>query len=209
MFKFKKWFKFHKKQNKLKKPIPSQFVIKGKYELGFQLKRFYGFIKRQIIKLIHLRADVNQIAFGFAFGVFVGVFPTFGLGFILIFGLAFFVKFNVPAAFIGSFAGNPIFSPIWIPLSYQLGRFLAKSGVNFSNFMFLEDKSVRKVLKKGLEYLAGNLIISIVVSVISYFLIKEIIIYYRKRKIIKLEKKKGKKLNQVIKKKERLKNPLD
>ncbi|MDD5067730.1 MAG: DUF2062 domain-containing protein, partial [bacterium] len=157
------------------------FTLKGKLTFRHQGTRFYCYLKKQFIRLIHLRVDAGQIAAGFSLGVFIGIFPTFGLGFILIFGLALFFKFNVPAAFIGSFAGNPVFSPLWITLSYELGRFLGILGLNYDKKLILENKAVQKALHYGFEYLIGNFIISVIMSIISYFIIKKLIVYYRNR----------------------------
>jgi uncharacterized protein (DUF2062 family) len=137
------------------------------------------FLTENIRKLISLRASPHQIALGFALGVFIGIFPTFGLGGVFIFALATIWRFNVPAALIGTFMGNPLFAPLWITLSCLI------TGISPSEIK-VPKEPFHEILKHysgiGLQYLIGNGIVSLVVAILSYFILIRIIQWYRVKK---------------------------
>lgn len=145
-------------------------------------RKFRIVITKTIRKVLSLRASPHQIALGFAIGVFIGIFPTFGLGGVFIIALATFWKFNVPAAIAGTLMGNPLFAPLWIALSCLL------MGISPSEIK-LPKEPFHEILKHysgiGLRYLVGNGLVSLVVAILSYFILARIIRWYRIKKEIK------------------------
>ena len=139
-------------------------------------------LKLYLRKILHLRTDTHQISLGFAIGAFIGVFPTFGLGFILISILALVIKFNVPAAFVGTAIGNPFFTPFWLFVSYKFGDFILPYILKKEYIQFLEKSISNKFLNFGVDYIVGNLILSIIAGVISYFVVKYFVNVYKKKK---------------------------
>ncbi len=119
-------------------------------------------------KLLRLRASIHEISLGFAVGVFIGILPTFGLGFLVISFFAIFIRFNVIAAFVGTALGNPFLSPFWIFSSYKLGELI--TGVRIE-LLDLKINFLNTTLKFTLAFIAGNLVISLVVAIISYFVV--------------------------------------
>jgi len=137
-------------------------------------------IKATFIQLIGSRATAREIGFGFAVGAFIGVFPTFGLGFIIIAGLAFLMKFNVPAAIFGSFVGSPWTTPFWMAASLGLGHWIFPSKIMLNHESSAAMIWLEKAINYSLEYLLGNLIISLAVSAASYLAVKWSVERYRK-----------------------------
>jgi uncharacterized protein (DUF2062 family) len=109
------------------------------------------------------------------------VFPTFWLGGVMILGICYVFRLSYAGAILGSvIIMNPITTPIFWALSAGLGS-LIFSGDTQQVIASLHNKTVfHQFGKIALIYLTGNLIISIVVSVASYFVVKKIIILRRK-----------------------------
>ncbi|PMQ02465.1 MAG: hypothetical protein CBR30_02150 [Dictyoglomus sp. NZ13-RE01] len=141
------------------------------------LKRFLRYL---YIRLIRINDSPEKIAMGFSVGVFIGIFPTFGFGGILALLLAKAFKLNYISAIIGTFIMNYFTSPIFWSLSYFVGSLLLEGKLDFTVFKNGHIKSF------AVTYLIGNLIVSFLFSVLSYFVVKKIVISYRKRR-----KKKG------------------
>ncbi|MGB9856945.1 MAG: DUF2062 domain-containing protein [Dictyoglomaceae bacterium] len=150
------------------------------------LKRFLKYI---YLKVIRINDSPEKIAKSIALGVFIGVFPTFGIGGILALILAKILRLNYIATVLGTFIMNYFTSPLFWSLSYFLGS------------LILEGKIELKFLKEGeikyfaLTYLIGNLVVSFLTALLSYFLTKKAVEKYKERK------RRGKKplpLNKVI-----------
>lgn len=145
-------------------------------------RNFKRFLKYIYLKIIRIHDSPEKIAKGFALGVFIGIFPTFGIGGILALILAKFFRLNYIATILGTFIMNYFTSPIFWSISYFLGSLILNGRIEL------------KLLKNGeikyfaLTYLIGNMIVSILFSILSYFAVKSIIEEYRKHK-----KKGGKK----------------
>lgn len=139
-------------------------------------------IKIGLKKLYRSTASPHQIALGFAVGAFIGIFPTFGLGLLLCAGLGALFKFNIPASLLGSLVGMPWITPFWVSSSIALGRLIhpgdekmIRLGEGFQSFF-------QDALGMGADYLLGNLIISVVISGILYFLVRFGVKSYRESK---------------------------
>lgn len=139
--------------------------------------RLRGWIR----KIFHLRSDPHQIALGFALGAFIGVFPTFGLGFIVISLIAVVLKFNVPAAFLGTAIANPFLGPFWMFASYKVGKLIMDF---FDSKKEIEAAAgfLTKLFHSGLDYIVGNLLISIIAGVISYFIVLKLVVWVAKKR---------------------------
>jgi uncharacterized protein len=138
--------------------------------------RLFGILRN----LLSQRASPHQIAVGFAVGVFVGIFPSFGLGALLILALSSVWKFNFPAALIGTVMGNPLFAPIWITLTCLV------TGISPSEIK-LPRENFQQILAHysqiGLQYLLGNIGISLAAAIISYFIIIRAVHLFKKRSV--------------------------
>ncbi|HHL40378.1 MAG TPA: DUF2062 domain-containing protein [Deltaproteobacteria bacterium] len=142
---------------------------------------------RRRFRLIYLKAlrlddPPHAIATGAAIGVFMGILPTFGLGIILAVVIAALVKANKASAVLGSLIMNPLTTPLFWTLSAFVG-----------SLVFWEDSSA--ILERlrggalmdglgwaGLVYMTGNIIVSTVFSVLTYWLLKKAVERHRARK---------------------------
>ncbi|MBI5562041.1 MAG: DUF2062 domain-containing protein [Deltaproteobacteria bacterium] len=134
------------------------------------------------LRILRLGDPPERIARGAAIGVAMGVLPTFGAGGVLALILAFVFRANKAAAVIASAIVNPLTAPFFWTASIIIGglatgadsaAILAKwKGENL--LAFAEEATV--------VYMAGNAIITIVLTVASYFLVKWAIVKHRERK---------------------------
>lgn len=137
------------------------------------LKRFFKLI---YLKIIRINDSPEKIAKSFALGVFIGIFPTFGIGGILALILAKIFNLNYIASVLGTFIMNYFTSPFFWSLSYFLGSLILEGKINLK---FFKEKEIKYF---ALNYIVGNIIIAILFSLLSYFIIKEAIIKYKEKK---------------------------
>ncbi|HDM42804.1 MAG TPA: DUF2062 domain-containing protein [Firmicutes bacterium] len=123
-------------------------------------------------------AEPSKIATGASVGVFIGIFPTFGLGAVIAVALGWVFKYNRASAIIGSAIMNPITSPLFWSISFTIGVLIWGGDVKYYTHLWHE-KGIMAVIKEGaLVYLTGNIIVSILLSTITWFLV-----YYGARRV--------------------------
>jgi uncharacterized protein len=135
------------------------------------------------------------VAWGAAIGVFFGIFPTFGLGIILSFIMAWIFRFNKTAAVVGSCIMNFITSPFFWALSAVTGAVILRVDVDrlkeakANGEILLKEMNVSNLLTffsetwyLALAYVVGNIIISTIFAVLTYWLLLKSITAYRERK---------------------------
>ncbi len=124
-------------------------------------------VRINFLKIYYARGSAHEIALGAAIGAFWGVFPTFGLSTILSLLMYKFLRFNLLAAISGAFISNPLTSPFLLILSYKVGQFFmpTKQILDLSNWY-------RNLPQIGYVLLFGATIVSLVTSLIVYFLTK-------------------------------------
>ena len=134
-------------------------------------------IRYEIIRISRAHGTTHEIAIGAAIGAFISIFPTFGAGTLIVLLLYRFIKFNLVAAISGSLISNIFTSPFFIALSYKIGAlfFQPESELDFDNWY-------QQLDHLGISVLVGGLILSTLISVIIYFLVRHTTEYYRKRK---------------------------
>lgn len=147
---------------------------------GFLIRKIIHPIKIVYKRLFHINDTPEKIALGFALGAFIGVFPTFGLGGLLVLGLCYWWRLNYLGAIAGSIiVMNPITSPLFWAVSAWLG-----SQIYSTDTRIIIDSLKNGVIFRHLDeitvvYLTGNIIVSTVVAVISYYVVKTVIINRR------------------------------
>jgi uncharacterized protein (DUF2062 family) len=132
-------------------------------------------IKEILGKLLKIKDAPEKVALGFAIGVFFAIVPTFYVGVILAVGIAFIVKVNKFAALIGSLIGTiPIFPPISMTLSAIIGAiFTGENWKKIINEIPESNYNISYLIKEfAYTFIIGNLIFAVIVSLLSYFLIK-------------------------------------
>lgn len=139
-------------------------------------------IKRRLLQTLSLGDPPEKIALGVALGVFLGVFPTFNLGIILaVLGSRLF-KYNLAASIAGSAVSTPLTSPLIIAASAALGSLI--TGVDWGTV--LEQVKGEQLWDAAwaavLTYMAGNLILCVLSSVPAYFITRQAVVEYRRRR---------------------------
>lgn len=134
------------------------------------------------LKILRIDDPPERIARGAAIGVLMGVLPTFGLGAFLAIGLAFVLKANKAAAVLGSFIVNPLTAPFFWTLSIVIGSLIL--GEDYTSILakIKEDGFLAGAEWTYLVYMVGNIILSIVFTSASYYLVKWTIIRHRVKK---------------------------
>lgn len=141
------------------------------------------------LRLLRINDPPERIARGAALGMAMGILPTFGAGTVLSFAFAFVLRANKAAAILGSLIMNPLTQPFFWTASIILGALiLGEDSASILEEM-KDEGMLRGLTQASVVYLAGNLVITGVVSVGAYFLIKAGIISHRRRKAARRERK--------------------
>lgn len=141
------------------------------------------------LKILRIDDPPERIARGVAIGVAVGVLPSFGLGFIFALAAAFVLRANKAASILGTFIMNPITSPFFWTASLVVGS--ALTGDDFSTIyrQINENGWVTGASRATLDFLIGNVVVTVVTTIASYYISKHWIIRHRRKKEEKRLKK--------------------
>ncbi len=129
----------------------------------------YKKYKEKIIKhfkqIIEDKPTPHEIALGFAIGTAIAILPTFGLGAIIGIFIAFiYKKINKVSLFFSFAIWNPFLLAPLTGLSYTIGYFILKeTSISIFKFELLD--------KLFFRYIIGNLILTSILTVASYFII--------------------------------------
>jgi len=137
---------------------------------------FRRFLRYIYIKLLRFKDSPEKIALSFSIGVFIGIFPTFGFGGLLVIIISYIFKLNYAVGLLGTFIMNYFTSPFFWTLSYFVGDMITSGKIEWSSI------SSKNLKSFALSYLIGNLIVSTIFSVISYYLTKNLMRKYRERR---------------------------
>lgn len=106
----------------------------------------------------------HKVAGGLALGVFLGLFPTFGIGGIAAVGIAYILRLNKAAALAGLAILNPLTYPIFYPLFCIVGMLVTGTSLEIA----IEDVRRLAITDIAMVYIVGNVVVSSVMSVITY-----------------------------------------
>ena len=134
------------------------------------------------LKIVRMNDSPPRVALGVAIGVFLGIFPTFGLGIVLAFAVAWVLGANRVASLVGSLIMNPLTTPFFWTISALFGAWI--TGLHKDIIMNdLKTGMIFKALGPSVyAYMIGNLIISIVFAVASYYFTLLILKTHKKNK---------------------------
>lgn len=151
-------------------------------------ERAFRWLRYMKIKFLRINDTPEKIAKGAALGVFLGIYPTFGLGILLAWVGSAIMGWNKAASVLGSLIMNPLTTPFFWTASVATGALI----FNQDSRLIFEELKSRELSADGgilwnlktsaLIYLAGNTIISVVLSIATYFLIKDVVIKHRKKR---------------------------
>jgi len=149
------------------------------------MNEFIKKIRKHFMNVVKIEKSPHSIALGFAIGTFIAIFPTAGLDIpIALLAVLIYPKVNKLSLF-GSFLfWNPLFSLPIILLSYKIGGLLFANApiIEYSSFLLNHFIDISKKLLVGLA------INAIVISVLSYFIVRVIAHAYQGRKKSKKKK---------------------
>lgn len=149
-----------------------KFSLKNNIQnLQFKLKRF-------LVEITTSKVSSHNLAFGFALGTFIAILPTPGFGILIsIFLIYSFKKINATSILFPFAVWNPlVLAPLYV-LSYKIGDLLFAAKASIENDLF------HKIIYFCQTYLVGNVIIAIVFSILSYFVIFKIAEIFKQRKM--------------------------
>lgn len=141
-------------------------------------------------KISSLKESTSRLAFSIAFGLFIGLFIPIGFQTIVLLPLTMVLQVNVPLSLAATLISNPITAiPIYYS-AFEIGKFVTRIELPFSNIMnLIENPSFESLLylsKNGLTaFFVGCAVQATVVSIISYVTFKYVIQYYRSKNLIK------------------------
>ena len=150
-----------------------------------RFKEYLDRVDSKIKEAIHENHSPEETAFSAAFGTFVCLLPTFGFGIIFFLILFKFVKsLNKLAVFVPVVIFNPAVQyPLYV-LSYNIGRLIVASPPPEETFeLALRTRALRAIT----TFLAGNLIIAILGTLIVYFMVLKAARFAKKKDIDPLE----------------------
>jgi len=139
--------------------------------------KFIKKIKKHIQEVLKIKITPHDVAWGFALGTLIALLPTFGFGiFIGLLLLLIFEKISKISMLLAFAVWNPfVLIPIYA-LSYRVGIYVTASTPLESYRIELLNQffTIAKV------FLIGNVIVTLVFSTISYF-----IVYYLYKNYLK------------------------
>jgi uncharacterized protein len=150
--------------------------------------RIARFLKLIYLKLFRINDAPQKIAIGFGIGVFFGVMP--GVGPVAALAAAFLLRVNRASAILGSLLTNTWISiPVFL-LSLKAGALIAglkfeelqsQWGVFVKQFRWSDFLNI-SVYGVIAPILAGYLVVSFFIGLISYFTVLAAVIYFKNRK---------------------------
>ena len=149
------------------------------------IKRIKQKIKKHFHEVLEIKTTPNEIALGFAVGTGIALLPTFGLGFLIgLLVVLIFKNVSKLSMLIAFAVWNPLFLIPITTLSYFIGdMILADEPITRFRFELLN-----QFYTYSLRYLIGNLIITIIATVVSYSVVFYLVRKYQKKEIPILQK---------------------
>jgi uncharacterized protein (DUF2062 family) len=144
---------------------------------GIQILKFPKFpnYKQVINDFVKSGLSTEQIAFGIALGNFVGILPFIGLHTVMAIGCAHLFRLNTLVVVLGSNISNPLSFPFILIMSAQIGSLILNGGLLPLDF----NSDLNVVKTYVLPTLIGSLLLGIVVSIASYFVVLRIVKRFR------------------------------
>jgi uncharacterized protein len=133
--------------------------------------KYFLKLKQYIIQLVKKGLTPDEIARGIAAGVFIAFIPFFGTHTITAIGTAQIFRLNTLIVILGTQISNPLSFPFQIFISAEIGNLILKG-----KFLEITYSASISLLNHYLPpILVGSLVLSIVASIASYFIIRSLL----------------------------------
>ncbi len=153
-------------------------------------------LKEKFISLYHKMVGENAtpeyIARGWAIGMFWGCICPFGLQLIFSIPTSFILKGSKIGATLGTFITNHFSIFVIYPLQCYIGSLILANGLTYSSIKaamgkVINEQSYSALLECGtdllMSFFAGGVILTLIMTPITYFGVKFIVKAYRQRKM--------------------------
>lgn len=148
------------------------------------LKRYSKKIRAHFEEVVSVKNSPRSIALGFAVGTAIALLPTFGLGPLIGLGvILIFKKISKVSLFASFLVWNFIVLALLVPIEYKIGNFL------FGNLPVPTYKIeiLNQIFFYSRNLLFGNIILTIILTSFSYFLVYFFAKKYQKQYIEKIQ----------------------
>lgn len=152
-------------------------------------RRFQASIGRLRRKIVREKLPPEDIAAGWALGMFIGCAVPFGLQLVIAIPLAMMMRVSKLGATLATLITNPATIFVIYPAqTYLVNKMLFGGSLTFSRLMETE-WTWRAVRRLGAEVMAsfflGGILFAIIMTPITYFAIKAIVVHSREKKTSK------------------------
>lgn len=144
------------------------------------IKKYREKIKNYFKDISQIKATPKEIAIGFTIGTAIAVLPTFGLGpFIALLIILIFKRISKISLLFSFVVWNPFILISLYPLEYYIGD-LAVGNPPTIKFKL---EILNQIFVYSAKYLIGNIIVTIIICITSYFVIYYLVKKFHKKDI--------------------------
>lgn len=130
--------------------------------------KYFEKLKAYIIRFNTKGLSPTEIASAIALGNFIGFVPIIGTHTVIAIGLAYILRLNPLIVFLGTQISNPISYPFQIFISAEIGNLI----LNGSFLKIKFSREINYINHYIWPIIVGSLVLGIVISGLSYILIK-------------------------------------
>lgn len=144
------------------------------------IKKYREKIKNHFKDISQIKATPREIAIGFTIGTAIAILPTFGLGpFIALLIILIFKRISKISLLFSFVVWNPFILISLYPLEYYIGD-LAVGNPPTTKFKL---EILNQIFVYSAKYLIGNIIVTIILCITSYFVIYYLVKKFHKKDI--------------------------
>ena len=136
-------------------------------------------------KMVRDPLPPEDVAAGWALGMFIGCSIPFGFQLIVSIPLAIMMRVSKVGATLGTLITNPVTIFIIYPVqTWAVNKFVFSGSLSFQRLMDMEWtwEAVRRLgVDAMMSFFIGGIVLALVLSPITYFTVKRIVVRYRRR----------------------------
>ena len=136
-------------------------------------------------KMVRDPLPPEDVAAGWALGMFIGCSIPFGFQLIVSIPLAIMMRVSKVGATLGTLITNPVMIFIIYPVqTWAVNKFVFSGSLSFQRLMDMEWtwEAVRRLgVDAMMSFFIGGIVLALVLSPITYFTVKRIVVRYRRR----------------------------